>query len=110
MRKQGATTVAAGATSGNVLSGDVIEFPERPSRIRVFAAASAVGLLATIRAGSRTVMSESAVSQANRFPLDPDDRVVEDVANQAQRLQLEFRNPTGGSLTVYWAVTSDPIG
>lgn len=109
MRKQGSTSVAANASSGNVLAGDIIEFPERPSRIKIFAAAAAVGLVATARTGSRTMMPESAVSQANRFPLDPDDRMVQDVALPPQRLQLEFRNTTGAAIIVYWAVDSDPI-
>lgn len=109
MRKQGSTVVAANGASGNVLSGDVIEFPERPSRVRVYATGSAVGLVASIRAGSRTLMSESTVSQANRFPLDPDDRMVQDAALPGQRLQLEFRNTTGGALTAFWAVDSDPV-
>jgi len=109
MRKQGTALVAAGATSGNVLVGDIIEFPERPSKIRIYATASAVGMVSSARAGSRTLMSESAVSQANRFPLDPDDRMIQDVAMPGQRLQLEFRNPTGGGLTYFYAVDSDPI-
>jgi hypothetical protein len=109
MRKQGSTTIAANGSSGNVLAGDVIELPERPSRVRFYAAASAAGVVGTVRAGSRTLMTESAISQANRFPIDPDDRMVQDVAMQSQRLQLEFRNTTAGPLTVYWACDSDPV-
>ena len=109
MRKQGSTLVAANGSSGNVLAGDIIEFPERPSRIRIYVTGSAVGLVSTARAGSRTLMSESVLSQANRFPVDPDDRMVQDGALAGQRLQLEFRNTTAGALTAFWAVDSDPV-
>jgi hypothetical protein len=109
MRKQGTTLVAANASSGNVLVGDIIEFPERPSRLRVYAAATAVGLVGDVKAGSRTLMSESAISQANRFPIDPDDRVVQDGVLPQQRVQLTFRNTTGAGITVYWAVDLDPV-
>jgi hypothetical protein len=109
MRKQGTTSVAANASSGNVLVGDIIEFPERPSRLRVYAAAAAVGLVAEVKAGARTMMSESAVSQANRFPIDPDDRMVQDGVLPNQRLFLTFRNTTGAAIIVYWAVDLDPV-
>jgi len=110
MRKQGTTVIAAGAISGNVLAGDPIEFPETASKVKMMAAASAVGVVGSARAGTRIYMTESAISQANRFPIEPDDRFVQDVARAGQRLGLEFRNPTAGPLTVYWAVDLDPIG
>ena len=109
MKKSGSIAVAANGSSGNVLAGSVIEFPERPSRIKMFAAAAAVGVVSEVKAGSRTVMEESVVSQANRFPLDPDDLMVKDAALPNQRFSLTFRNTTGAPITVYWAVASDPV-
>jgi hypothetical protein len=109
MRKQGTTTLAAGATSGNVLAGEQIQYPERPSRVTFAAASSATGIVGTVKAGSRELMSESHVSPANRFPVQPDDVMVKDVAMPGQLLSMVFRNPTAGALTVQWSVDSDPI-
>lgn len=109
MRIQGSTSVGANASSGNVLAGKSIQYPERPSRITFFAAAAATGVVGRVGAGSRTLMEESHVSPANRFPLDPDDRMVRDVALPGQLLDLSFRNTTGAPIVVQWAVDSDPI-
>lgn len=104
MRVQGSTSVAANGSSGNVLSGKVLEIVQRPSKVRVFATAAAAGIVGSFTSGNELVMEESAISQANRFPLDPDDKCVEDVAMPGDRLSLSFRNTTGGALVVYWAV------
>ncbi|HEX6158423.1 MAG TPA: hypothetical protein VFZ54_20530 [Burkholderiales bacterium] len=109
MKKSGSVSVAANGTSGNVLAGSVIEFPERPSRIKAFATAAAVGVVGDLKAGARTVMEESVISQANRFPLDPDDLMVQDAALAGQRLSLTFRNTTGAAIIVYWSMSSDPV-
>lgn len=105
----GSTSVAANASSGNVLSGKVLEVITKPSRVRVYAAASAVGLVGTFYSGADIVQEESAVSQANRFPLKPDDEFAQDVAAPNDRLQLNFRNTTGAAITVYWKVEADPV-
>lgn len=110
MRRQGSVSVAANSSSGNVLAGSQIEIPERPSKVKFFATASATGIVGSISAGTRQLMEESHVSEANRFPQDPEDRILQDVAMANQRLSLIFRNTTGGALTVRWAVDSDFIG
>jgi hypothetical protein len=109
MRAQGTVSVAANASSGNVLSGKQIEIPERPSRVSFYAAAAATGVVGTVTAGARTLMEESHISPANRFPQDPEDRMVRDVAMQGQRLNLTFRNSTGAAIIVQWAVDADPV-
>ena len=104
MRVQGNTSVAANSTSGNVLSGKQIEIPTRPSVARFFAAAAATGVVGSVFAGTATLMEESHISPANRFPLDPDDRMVQDVVMPNDRLNLQFRNTTAGAIVVQWAV------
>lgn len=109
MRVQGSNSVAANGSSGNVLSGKVIEIPERNSKVAFYAAAAATGIVGTVTAGARTLMEESHISPANRFPQDPEDRMVRDVALAGQRLSLSFRNTTGAAIVVQWAVDSDPV-
>lgn len=109
MRIQGSNAILLNASTGNVLAGKQLEIPERHSAVKVWAAASAVGIVATVAAGSETLVEESVVSQANRFPIDPDDRLAQDVVMAGKRLNLSFRNTTGGTLTVYWAVETQPV-
>ena len=110
MRVQGTNAIVLNASSGNVLSGKQLEIPENHVAVKAWAAASAVGMVASMQAGSETLLEESAVSQANRFPVEPDDRLVQDVVFKGKRLSLNFRNTTGGTITVYWAVETQAVG
>lgn len=92
-------SVAANATSAEQMSGPN-EFVRAPAGLRFLAASAAVGLNVTILAGERIIINDQAVSQANRFPLDPDDWVTDDVAYPGDRLSLKFRNTTGGAIIV----------
>lgn len=111
MRKSGSAVVAAnGGTTGNVLSGSVLEIIRSRAQVKVYAAASAAGLTASMSSGPEIVLEGgSAVSQANRFPVIPDDLLCSDVAMPNDRLNLTFTNPTAGALTVYWTVDSTPV-
>lgn len=109
MKKQGVTSVAANGVSGNVLAGSIVELINRPSQVRFYVVGAATGLKATINSGAETLMEESDVSQANRFPIDPDDLVVRDVAMPGDRLGLNLRNTTAGALNVFWAVDVQPL-
>lgn len=112
MRVQGSVSVAAnGGTSGNVVAGKIIEFVQsRAAQCKFWAAAAATGVTAQITSGTDVVLEPgSAVSQANRFPIDPDDLLARDVAGYGERLAMVFTNPTAGAITVYWVVETVPI-
>lgn len=109
MRVQGSTSVAANSGSGNVLSGKIAEIVTRPSKVRFAAVAAAAGVNGTILSGSETLMEESALSAANRFPLDPDDVIITDAAMPSDRLSLVFRNTTAGAIVVQWFVDVQPV-
>lgn len=98
-----AVSVAANAVSSNQLSGQLYEFLDRPSRVLLSAASSAAGINVTFLVGGVAVVNDQAISQANRFPIIPDD-VVTSVRRGVGRMVLQFRNTTGGALTVNWAV------
>lgn len=107
---QAATLITTGAINANVLSGESVEFVERPSRVRVFITAEAAGeSRAQFSIGSRVVLVESPVSRQNRPPIVPDDLLLEDVAMPGERLTLRLRNTGAGSNTVFWRVESMPI-
>lgn len=109
MRDQGTVSVAANGSSGNVLAGRNIEFPERPSMVRFLAASAATGVVAQINAGTELIMQEAHIAPANRFPVDPDDQITKDVVMPGRRLSLVFRNTTGAAIVVQWAVDSIPV-
>jgi len=94
-----AFNVAANAVSANVLAGQLYEFLDRPAKVMLAAAASAVGLRATWLIGGVAVVNDQLISQANRFPVLPDD-VVTALRRARGRLVLTFRNSTAGPLIV----------
>lgn len=105
MKIQGTTTLTAGSSNVNVLSGSAFEFVKRPSRVRFFAVGDAAGeMRATIQSGADVFMEESPISRQARMPIVPDDLTVEDIAMPGDRLKLALRNTGAGSNTAFWAV------
>jgi len=93
-------SVAANATVANVLAGKPFEFVSRPSLVRVYATSSATGINGTLLVGGVSAIQDQLISFANRFPIRPDDLLVEVAAQPGSRLVLSYRNTTGGALTV----------
>lgn len=97
-----ALSVAANATSTNQLAGQLFEFLDRPAKVMLSAASSAAGINVTFLIGGTAVVNDQPISQANRFPILPDDIVTSE--RGLGRMILTFRNTTGGALTVNFAV------
>lgn len=93
-----ALSVAANAVSANIYAGKLGEWVERPSIVRVRAAAAAVGLLFTILAAGVVKVQDQEFSNANRWPLLPDDLLVE-FPFRGGRLFATVRNRTAGAVT-----------
>ncbi len=102
-------SVAANSATTNQLSGELYEFISVDSAVRLLAAAAAVGLRATFNVGGVVVMNDSPVSQANRFPIQPDDLLVEVGAMAGERLFLTFRNTTGAAIIVHALVVIEEV-
>jgi hypothetical protein len=94
-----AVSVAANAVSANLYAGKLYEFPPRPSILRVRLSASAAGMNATLIVGGVSIVNDQAISQSNRWPVLPDDLVIQIGVRQGSRLILTLRNTTGGALT-----------
>lgn len=105
------TTVAANATTANILSGKLHEFISgmAAARIRVFMTSSAGGLNASVLVGGESFMQDQEVSGAARFPLDPDDFLVEAGGFAGDRIVISLRNTTGGNLTARTRIQIDPV-
>ena len=108
MRFQTTTSLAAGASVANVLSGTQLELINKPSLVKIGLVASATGMLATVMSGADVILEESTISLANRFPVDPDD-FFKVVAAPGDRLKVALRNPTAGAITYFVTVETIPL-
>ena len=101
---QGSISVAANATSANVLAGLQHEFLARGGPVIVSCNGSALGLNATYLAGGVTLIDDQALNAQNRMPVIPDDIYTQELIPPGVRQLLRFRNTTGGALTAFWRV------
>lgn len=104
--------VAANATVQNALTGKLHEFISGMSaaNIRLFQAASAAGLNISLLVGGESFCQDQEISAANRFPIDPDDFVVEAGGFAGDRIVLTLRNTTGAGITVRTRMMINPVG
>ena len=105
----GATSIAADSTSANLLAGDINEFLGRAAVISLFCTGSAVGLRAQLLVGQDVVIDDQTISDANRFPITPDDFLARGGGLPGDRLTLRFRNTTAGALTAEWRVAIESV-
>lgn len=104
-----AQSIAANTTVANVVAGKAFEFVSRPSIVRVYATSSATGINATLLVGGQNIIQDQLISAANRFPIRPDDLLVEAGAPAGSRIVLALRNTTAGALTVTTMVEIQPV-
>lgn len=104
---QDSISIAAGA-SVNVISGKRFENVKANGLLSLLATASAVGLRQTLFVSNRNAVESSAVSDANRIPIEPDDMVVNEVdAVFGEKIFLEVTNPTGAAVTYFYRMELD---
>jgi hypothetical protein len=106
--------IGAGVTNNNVLSGSAFEFVQDVSTVEIGLLASAAGLLAGVSSGSDILLEDNSavdiVRIANQGPIYPDDFILTDVAMPMDRLRIAARNPTGGAITLFYAVKTTVAG
>ena len=92
------TSVAAGASNPNLLTGSVFEFARGNILVSMGIMAAATGTFVTLNSGSDIVAEEFPPAVDTRFPIIPDEMYYTDVATQGDRLIIAVRNPTGGAV------------
>lgn len=100
---QDSVSVPANSVSVNVLSGRLYEFVPQGSTITVSYNGSAIGLRGSFIASGIQLVNDEALNTQNRFPVIPDDIVLNQVV-PGGRMILSFRNTTGAALTAFWRV------
>ena len=103
------TSIAANSTSANLLTGDINEFLGRPSAVSLFCTGAAVGLRAQLLIGGDVVIDDQPISDANRFPITPDDFLSRGGGIPGDRLTLRFRNTTVGAVIARWRLSIESV-
>jgi len=106
------TSVAANATSANVLAGSTFEFVAQPSVIKLActqAGAAATDITADFQIGGESLAQAANVSDRAAFPTFREDIFVEAGAQAGERLFLTYSNTTGGALLVHTLIDVMPI-
>ena len=104
-----ATSIPADSTSANLLAGDINEFLGRNSVVSLFCTGAATGLRAQLLIGAAVVIDDQPISDANRFPITPDDFLSRGGGTPGDRLTLRFRNTTAGAIIAEWRLAIEPI-
>ena len=109
--EQRSISVAANAFSEDVLlENNVPYIADERQLVNIGLVGSATGLFVDVLVGTRDIAQNIAPSTQNRFPINPDDFVVPKFGMMpGNRLKLRVRNSTGGALTLFFAILSEPI-
>jgi len=106
---QASVSVAANAVVDNVLTGSQFEFLPYDASLNFGITASATGLVCDVYSGQDALAEAMSPSTVNRFPINPDDFNLQDVAGAGERIKVRVRNTTGGALTLFYAVQIYPV-
>lgn len=97
-------SVPANSTTPNLLAGLSYEFLASEAHIVLAAVSTAIGLNATfLVANGITVVDDTPISDANRFPQLPEDILYEDNV-PAGRMLLRIRNTTAAPVVFRGAI------
>lgn len=102
-------SVALNATVANVLAGKIFEFAARPSVVRLYATAAAVGLNVSFVIGSRVIVDDQEINAQNRMPIVPDDMLAEAGARPGERIVVRLRNTTGAAIVAFSRLDVLPV-
>ncbi len=107
---QGSQSIAANATVENLIAGSQFEFSPFNATVEFAVVAAAVGVVADISTGADVIAESMSVSNANRFPILPDDFIAIDITRTGERIKLRVRNTTGAAIVVNFCVRIMPMG
>ncbi len=102
-------SVAANATTGNIFAGNVFEFVQFASIVKIYLVAAAVGMNADVLVGNESYLNDQEISGANRFPIRNEDLTVELGALPGERIVVRLRNTTGAAVITNSLVEVQPV-
>jgi hypothetical protein len=102
---QGSNSIAANATVENVISGQRFERAPWNSIGGIYTTGSALGITAELNVGGNSITPPTPTNAQNRFPVVPDDSLIQGwEAYAGQLIQVRAVNTTAGALTLFWRV------
>jgi len=106
-----ATSVAANASSGNVLSGSPFEFVSQASIVSLAVTQPGAGAAITMdfQIGGESLAQQANAPNKATFPSFRDDTVVKAGAAPGERLFLNYNNTTGAAIAVSTLVEIQPL-
>lgn len=107
----GSVTVAANASSGNVLLGNQYELAPFDGTAEFLAFAAATGITVSVFSGPDILLQTGATipfGAAAAAPTYPDHIIADDDVAEGDRLSLIFQNTTGAGIVVNWRVMLTP--
>jgi len=96
----GSVSVAANATSANVLAGNQFEFLARNTGISLRAASALTGISMAFLVGGVSIAQGALIAPTNRTPILPDDFLLSVGGLKNERMFLTFSNSTGAAIIV----------
>jgi len=95
-----ARSVAANASTANILDGKPEVYLSRNSALAFYLVAAAAGILATVLVGDSVVVDDQEISSANRYPIRPDDLFARSGGASGDLVYVRLRNRTGAAVVV----------
>lgn len=103
-------SIPANSVTDNVLSGSQFEFLPWPAKVDFGMLQSATGLVVDVYSGQDTLAESMEPAIAARYPINPDDFTLTDVAAAGERLKVRVRNTTAGALDFYTSTIITRVG
>jgi hypothetical protein len=103
------TSVAAGASNSNLVSGSAFEFARQRQYVSIALVAAATGSFCTIQSGRDVILEESPPMVLTTMPIVPDHFYYNDVMEAGDRLKVAVRNPTAGAIIHRLIVQVNPL-
>lgn len=106
---QSSLSIPANSSVENLITGSQFEFAPYPASIEIAAIGAAAGLVLDVSTGQDVVAEAYTVAGANRFPIMPDDFLIQDVVAAGERIKLRVRNTTAGAIVINYCVRMFPV-
>lgn len=103
-------SIAANSVNDNVITGSQFEFLPYPAKLDFGMNQSAAGLIVDAFSGQDTVCEAMEPPINARYPVNPDDFTLTDVAGAGERIKVRVRNTTAGALDFYLGLIITPAG
>lgn len=112
MQAQGNRSLATLTSVANLLTGQIYEWVRQASWVEIGLTQSATGMIASVSCDSDVVLQdvgETNIPIKSTPPVYPDEYLSGFACMPGSRLLIAVRNPTAGTLTLFYTVRITPL-